>query len=158
MAFGILWHWGQTVLWKGITVLELSKVTSSALLLGRLWLAAISKIEFTKTLGCFLCNSFGFLFTIDKKSLMRLGLKNMWEYQSIQYLVQHSPRVELNIWREHEVSCGGQPGHVPGHVDRVVQAEPVPVGGLRPIGIQTLRDLAVESLQISRLFIHELIW
>ena len=54
---------------------ELRRETSSDLLSGRLWLAAISKIEFTKTLGCFLCSSFGFLLIIAKKSLMRFGLK-----------------------------------------------------------------------------------
>ena len=46
--------------------------------------------------------------------------------------------------------CGGRdPGHVPGHVDGVVQAESVPVGGLCPVRVQTLGDLAVESLNTS---------
>ena len=44
------------------------------------------------------------------------------------------------------MGAGSDPGHVPGHIDRVVQAEPVPVRVLSPVRVQTLGDLTVLSL------------
>ena len=48
------------------------------------------------------------------------------------------------------MGAGGEPGHVPGHIDRVVQAESVPVRGLGPVRVQALGDLTVNSLQTPR--------
>ena len=127
------------VLWKGMTVLLLRRVTNSDLLWGRGWPDSISKIELTNTRGEVLLSSFSSLLIISRKSVTRFGLKNeiKWldvdfskiflnvaslilEVEPLKYFL-NLPRIQFNVWRKHEVRVSSESGNISCNIDRIIQ-------------------------------------
>ena len=52
---------------------------------------------------------------------------------------------------------GGEPRHVPRHVDGVVEPQPVAVRALRAVSVQALGVLAVLPLQMTELCVNEIL-
>ena len=52
---------------------------------------------------------------------------------------------------------GGEPRHVPRHVDGVVEPQPVAVRALRAVSVQALGVLTVLPLQMTGLYVYEIL-
>ena len=71
--------------------------------------------------------------------------------------VQLVPGVQLDVGGEHEVGGGGEPRHVPRHVDGIVEPQPVAVRALRAVSVQALGVLTVLPLEMTGLCVNEIL-